>query len=160
MATVKETKVNEIINELGFEPLEGKCIVVKFAPPNLSAKLIDFFIGDFFVLQLCKNEVVLVPFSKMTIKMEAKLEKEPALVISKTSIKSVEIQEDGLNYSITITTDTDQITLTAQQKEVNFLRSSGGLTAESMQMGILPDKNWHADNLDGVLIDLKNISEA
>lgn len=32
----KEKKVNEIIREAGYDPEEGKAIVVKYAPGNLS----------------------------------------------------------------------------------------------------------------------------
>ena len=64
MAT--EKKVFEIIKEAGFEPIEDKGIVVKYAPENLSAKIANFFSMEFYVLQLCKDELVLVPFSTIT----------------------------------------------------------------------------------------------
>ena len=60
-------------------------------------------------MQLCKDEIVLVPFSTMT----ATLKKEVTLQIPYASIKSVEVTEDLLNYQIAITTDTDTIRLTA-----------------------------------------------
>lgn len=156
---VTEININEIISELGFEPLEGKCIVVKFEPANLSAKLIDFFVGDFYVLQICKDDIILVPFSKLTMEMKIKLEKEAALVTPKASIKSVEVEESGFNYRIVITTDTDKITLTVQQKEISSIRSSGGLASEFTKLGLLK-KNWHSENLDGVLSDLKLIQNS
>ena len=48
MAT--EKKVFEIIKEAGFEPIEDKGIVVKYAPENLSAKIANFFSMEFYVL--------------------------------------------------------------------------------------------------------------
>ena len=42
MAT--EKKVFEIIKEAGFEPIEDKGIVVKYAPENLSAKIATKYI--------------------------------------------------------------------------------------------------------------------
>ena len=41
MAT--EKKVFEIIKEAGFDPIEDKGIVVKYAPENLSDKIAKFF---------------------------------------------------------------------------------------------------------------------
>ena len=121
MAT--EKKVFEIIKEAGFEPIEDKGIVVKYAPENLSAKIANFFSMEFYVLQLCKDELVLVPFSTIT----AGLKKEVTLQIPYSTIKSVAVTENMLNYQIAITNDTDTIRLTAQQKELSALRSTGTL---------------------------------
>ena len=54
----KETKVWKILKEAGFEPIEDLTIIVKYAPANLSAKITDFFHMDFYVFQLCKDEIV------------------------------------------------------------------------------------------------------
>ena len=91
MAT--EKKVFEIIKEAGFEPIEDKGIVVKYAPENLSAKIANFFSMEFYVLQLCKDELVLVPFSTIT----AGLKKEVTLQIPYSTIKSVAVTEDSDN---------------------------------------------------------------
>lgn len=80
MAT--EKKVFEIIKEAGFEPIEDKGIVVKYAPENLSAKIANFFSMEFYVLQLCKDELVLVPFSTIT----AGLKKEVNSIIILLSV--------------------------------------------------------------------------
>lgn len=148
MAT--EKKVFEIIKEAGFEPIEDKGIVVKYAPENLSAKIANFFSMEFYVLQLCKDELVLVPFSTIT----SGLKKEVTLQIPYSTIKSVEVTEDMLNYQIAITTDTDTIRLTTQQKELSGFRSTGMLAfySEGLKMS-----NWHKENLDGTLETLKNI---
>lgn len=39
MAT--EKKVYKVINEAGLKALENKCIIVKYAPHNLSAKILE-----------------------------------------------------------------------------------------------------------------------
>lgn len=150
MAT--EKKVFEIIKEAGFEPIEDKGIVVKYAPENLSAKIANFFSMEFYVLQLCKDELVLVPFSTIT----AGLKKEVTLQIPYSTIKSVAVTEDMLNYQIAITTDTDTIRLTAQQKELSDFRSTGMLAFynDGLKMS-----NWHKENLDGTLEALKNIGK-
>ena len=41
MAT--ERKILEILREAGFDPIEDRGIVVKYAPENLSARLAQFF---------------------------------------------------------------------------------------------------------------------
>lgn len=145
-----EKKVYEIIKEVGFDPIEDRGIIVKYAPENLSAKIANFFSMEFYVLQLCKDELVLVPFSTIT----AGLKKEVTLQIPYSKIKSVTITEDVLNYQITITTDTDAIRLTTQQKELSDFRSTGILALDGEGLKL---SNWHKDNLDGTLEALKNI---
>ena len=81
-----EKKVWEIIRDTGFDPLEDRGIIVKYAPENLSGKIADFFSMEFYVLQLCREELVLVPFSTLT----AGLKKEVTLQIPYADIRSVE----------------------------------------------------------------------
>lgn len=144
-----EKTVWKIIQKAGFDPIEDMGIIVKYAPENLSAKIASFFSMEFYVLQLCKAELVMVPFSAM-----ATLKKEIALQIPYSSIKSVEIAEDLMNYLITIKTDTDTLRLTTQQKELSDLRSSGSLAVYSEGLKI---SNWHKENLDRTLEQLKSI---
>lgn len=150
MAT--EKKVFEIVKEAGFEPIEDRGIIVKYAPENLSAKIAGFFSMEFYVLQLCVDELVLIPFSTMT----AGLKKEVTLQIPYSAIKSVEITEDMLNYQIAIVTDTDTIRLTAQQKELSDFRSTGMLAfySEGLKMS-----NWHKENLDATIEKLKSLGQ-
>lgn len=68
-----------------------------------------------------------------------------------SEIMDVEIKEAALNYYITIRTEKDVITLSAQQKELSALRSSG------MLGGSLTEGNWHSENLDGTLQMLQKI---
>lgn len=150
MAT--EKKVFEIVKEAGFDPIEDRGIIVKYAPENLSAKIAGFFSMEFYVLQLCVDELVLIPFSTMT----AGLKKEVTLQIPYSAIKSVEITEDMLNYQIAIVTDTDTIRLTAQQKELSDFRSTGMLAfySEGLKMS-----NWHKENLDATIEKLKSLGQ-
>lgn len=147
-----EKKVYEIIKDAGFKPIEDKGIVVKYAPENLSAKIANFFSMEFYVLQLCKDELVLVPFSTIT----AGLKKEVTLQLPYSAIKSVTVNEDMLNYQIVITTETDTIRLTAQQKELSGFRSAGMLAfySDGLKMS-----NWHQENLDSTLYMLKNLTK-
>lgn len=147
MAT--EKKVWEIIENAGYKPLKSRGIIVKYAPQNLSEKIAKFFNMDFYVLQLCEDEIILIPFNQI-----ASLKKEIVLQIPYSTIKSVEITEDILNYVIAIKTNTDLIRLTAQQKELSDLRSSGSLAIESMGLNL---KNWHKDNLNATLETLRNL---
>ncbi len=148
-----EKKVLDIIKEAGFEPLEDKGIVVKYAPENLSERIADFFSMEFYVLQLCREELVLVPFSRIT----AGLKREVALQIPYSRIRSVDVAEDMLNKQIAITTDTDVIRLTAQQKELSEFRSTGMLAFYSNGLKMA---NWHQENLDGTLEALKGLGKS
>ena len=116
-----EKKVFNIIKEAGFEPIEDKGIIVKYAPENLSAKIAQFFSLEYYVLQLCKSELIFLPFSTIT----AGLKREIALQLPYSTIQTVSVKEDLLNYLISITTDTDTITLSTQQKELSDFRSAG-----------------------------------
>ena len=152
MFTTTEKRVMDIVKSAGFEPIADKGIIVKYAPENLSAKIAQFFSMEFYVLQLCKDEVVLIPFSTVS----GVLKKEVTLQIPYSSIKSVEIVEDLLNYQIVLTTDTDSIRLTAQQKELSDFRSSRTLSLYSKRIKI---SSWHKENLDATLETLRNINK-
>ena len=146
----KEAKVWEIIREAGFEPIENKSIIVSYAPANLSDAIVRFLgvSTEFFVLQICRDELVLVPLGRL----DWGLKKDAALVIPFSEIMDVEIKEAALNYHITIRTEKDVITLSAQQKELSALRSSG------MLGGSLTEGNWHSENLDSTLQMLQEIA--
>ena len=140
--------------------MEGRAIIVTYAPANLSEKITRFFSNEFFVLQMCENSLVLVPFSKMTLA----LKKEVALEIPYESIRKVEVREDMLNYRIELDTGDGMIALSAQQKELSEFRSSGtlaasmsGLNTGAAASGFLKVENWHRANLDIVLEELKKL---
>mgnify|MGYP007098957053 CR=1 FL=1 len=59
----REEKVWEYAIEAGYTPLEDRCIIVKGAAGNLSDKIVRFFSAcDVAVLQMCENELILLPF--------------------------------------------------------------------------------------------------
>lgn len=143
-----------VLAELGLEPLDDRAIVVKFAPENLSAKIARFFSMEFYVLQLCTDKLVLLPFSQLTLA----LKREVALEIPYSEIQSVSINEDGLNYRVTITTLGDTIRLTAQQKELMGFRTSAMLSWDGIKFIYGSDDTWHGRNLDATLADLAKLA--
>lgn len=147
-----EQRIRDILIDAGFEPIEDRGIVVKFAPANLSAAIANFFSMEFYVLQMCRDELVLIPFSQLT----GALEKSVTLEIPYASIRSVEVSEELLNDRITITTDTDVIAFTAQQKELSGWRTSSVL---SWYMDGLKISSWHAENMDGTLKALQSLGQ-
>ena len=147
-----EQRIRDILIDAGFEPIEDRGIVVKFAPANLSAAIANFFSMEFYVLQMCRDELVLIPFSQLT----GTLEKSVTLEIPYASIRSVEVLEELLNDRITITTDTDVIAFTAQQKELSGWRTSSVL---SWYMDGLKISSWHAENMDGTLKALQSLGQ-
>ena len=146
-----EKKVWQFAEEAGFQPLENRCIVVKYAPDNLSGKIAAFFNNEFYVMQLCEREMILLPFDPAW----TSLRKDVSLVLPYSDIRSVELKDDMLNTVIVIRTGDDEIRLTAQQKELSDLRISG-LYATQYAGGF---KNWHKENLDGTLETLKGLGQ-
>lgn len=147
-----EQRVRDILVNAGFEPVEDRGIIVKFAPANLSAAIANFFSMEFYVLQMCRDELVLIPFSQLT----GALEKSVTLEIPYTAIRSVEVSEEMLNDRVTITTGTDVIAFTAQQKELSGWRTSSVL---SWYMDGLKISSWHAENMDGTLKALRALGQ-
>ena len=140
-------EVKKFIQEAGYEPLENRCIIVKYAPANLSEQFAAFFSLEFYVLQMCEHEIVLLPFNTTW----GNLRKDVSLVLPYGDIQSVELKDDMLNTVITIRTGSDAIRLTTQQAELSDLRSSG--IYASIYSGFF--KNWHKENLDGTLEALR-----
>lgn len=147
----KEIKILENMKELGFQPVNNTAILVKYDAPNLSAKIVDFFNFEYYVLQICETELVLIPFSKMT----GLLKKEVTLDIPLVTISSVEVETKGLDYKITIRSQEGDIQLTTQQKELADFRISSSYANDSF-LG-LGSKNWHKENLENTLSKLKEI---
>ena len=136
-------EVKKFIQEAGYEPLEDRCIIVKYAPANLSEQLAAFFNSEFYVLQMCEHEIVLLPFNTTW----GNLRKDVSLVLPYEDIQSVELDDTMFNTVITIRTGSDTIRLTTQQKELSDLRSSG--IYSTIYAGCF--ENWHKKNLDGTL---------
>lgn len=147
----RDEKIWEYTRQAGYTPLEDRCIIVKYAPENLSAKITAFFNNEFYALQLCEQEVILLPFDPNW----TSLRKDVSLVLPYEEIRSVELKDDLLNTVIVIRTDSDEIRLTAQQKELSDLRHSGAY-ATQYAGGF---KNWHKENLTDTLKALTELNE-
>lgn len=146
----REKKIKRKLEEAGFTPLEDRAIVVKYTTHNLSAAIANFFSFDYYVLQLCEQELVLLPFSEITL---APIKKDAVLTIRTESVKKVEVKEAGFNFDIIIEMDDSTLTLTTQQKELSDIRSSGVLAIDWTK------GNWHKENLEGTLEALKKLSK-
>ncbi|MCI9192757.1 MAG: hypothetical protein HFE92_05070 [Acutalibacter muris] len=136
-------EVQKFTQEAGYKPLENRCIIVKYAPENLSEQFAAFFNSEFYVLQMCEHEIVLLPFNTRW----GNLCKDVSLVLPYGDIQSVELRDNLLNTVITIRTGSDTIRLTTQQAELSDLRSSG--VYATIYAGFF--KNWHKENLEGTL---------
>lgn len=158
MAT--EKIVNEILKDAGYTPREGRAIIVTYAPSNLSEKITRFFSNEFFVLQMCEDSLVLLPFGRMSFM----LKKDVALEIPYDRIHRVEVREDMLNYRIELDTEDGLLSLSTQQKELSEFRTSGtlsvgmsGFGSGILGAGALKIENWHRTNLDATLEELKTL---
>jgi hypothetical protein len=144
-------EVQKFIQEAGYQPLEDRCIIVKYAPANLSEQVTAFFKAEFYVLQMCEHEIVLLPFNRAW----HYLHKDVSLVLPYGDIQSVELEDVKFNTVITIRTGSDTIRLTTQQAALSDLRSSG--VYATMYAGSF--KNWHKENLDGTLKALTELGK-
>lgn len=146
----REERVWEYAIGAGYEPLEDRCIIVKGAAENLSDKIVRFFHKcDVAALQMCENEIILLPFDPYL----ATLEKDVSLVVPYSEIESVKLADDLLNVIIDIETNTGSVRLTTQQKELSDIRLSG-IYASQYAGGY---KNWHAENVDATLKALSEL---
>lgn len=146
----REEKVWEYAMDAGFTPLEDRCIIVKGAAGDLSEKIVRFFeTWDMAVLQMCENELILLPFESFW----GTLERDVSLVIPYADIESVKLFDDLLNVVIDIETSTGGVRLTTQQKELSDLRLSG-IYATQYASGY---KNWHAENVKPTLQALSEL---
>lgn len=150
----EEKTAYRFLKESGLEPIEHMAIVVKYAPENddFGSKVKNFFSSDFYALQMCKDELVLM---RVLVSAVCTLEKKIALRLPYSSVRSVEVTDIGMSYRITIVTDTDTICLLAQIKELSELRSSGVCAG---LMGI--PGTWYKNHLDGTLQMLKSLQAA
>ena len=136
-------EVRRFTQEAGYQPLADRCIIVKYAPKNLSEQIPAFFKAEFYALQMCEHEIVLLPFNRAW----HYLRKDVSLVLPYGDIQSVELEDVKFNTVITIRTRSDTIRLTAQQAALSGLRCSGRYAV--LYAGSL--RNWHKENLDGTL---------
>ena len=146
----REEKVWEYATEAGYTPLEDRCIIVKGAAGDLSDKIVQFFnLCDVAVLQMCENELILLPFDPNW----ATLKRDVSLVVPYSEIKSMKLADDLLNMIIDIETNNGSIRLTTQQKELSDIRLSG-LYASQYAGG---HKNLHAENVEATLEALSGL---
>ena len=146
----REEKVWEYVANAGFTPLEDRCIIVKGAAGDLSEKIVRFFeTWDVAVLQMCENELVLLPFESLW----GTLERDVSLVVPYADIESAKLIDDLLNVVIDIETCTGGVRLTTQQKGLSDLRISG-IYATQYAGGY---KNWHAENVQPTLEALSEL---
>lgn len=146
----REEKVWKYAIEAGYTPLEGRCIIVKGAAGDLSEKIVRFFSAcDVAVLQMCENEMILLPFDPYW----ATLGRDVSLVVPYSEIESVKLVDDLLNVIIDIETNSGGVRLTTQQKELSDIRLSG-IYASQYADGY---KNWHAENVDTTLKALSEL---
>ena len=144
--TLDETGRKYLV-EIGLEPIGNRAILVEYAPnDNLGDKLAHFFSSEPYILQMCKNELVLIPMHMRVVAGTVayySLENKVALQLSYSSVQSVEITEKGTNYMVSITTDTDTICLLSPKKGVSAFMGATG--------------RWHMNNMDDTLQMLLNI---
>ena len=159
MANTK--RMNEILAKIGYEPEEGKMIVVSYAPENLSDRIVKllgsiFWTNNFYALAFCKESIVLLPFSSYwaDVKKEAVLKKEGVLELPYSFIREVNVSETGLSYRIDIQLEDEVISLTAEQAELSLLRGSGMYSLEDWTFV----NSWHKNNLKGTLKALEEIA--
>lgn len=98
---------------------------------------------------MCENELILLPFDPYW----ATLEKDVSLVVPYSEIESVKLVTDLLNVIIDIETNTGNVRLTTQQKELSDIRLSG-IYASQYAGGY---KNWHAENVEATLEALSEL---
>lgn len=120
---------------------------------DLSEKIVRFFkTWDVTVLQMCENELILLPFESFW----GTLERDVSLVVPYADIESVELTDDLLNVIIDIETSGGSVRLTTQQKGLSDIRLSG-IYASQYAGGY---KNWHAENVDATLKALSELGSA
>ena len=89
-----ENKIKEYAQQAGYQPLEGRCILIRPAPDNLSEKIFSFFKSfmecDMCVLQMCGNELIFLPFHRAW----GSLRKDVSLVLPYGEIQSVALEDD------------------------------------------------------------------
>lgn len=162
----KEKSIYKIMEENGYAPIENRGIIVKYAPNNsLVSKFTNFFTLEYYVLQLCKDELVMIPIKPLNM---GGVKEKIVLQLPYSAIQSVKVSEHKMNYEVVIVTDTDTISLVVQKEEWSEFRSSGSLATGLgfMNVGILgaatsdfKSMNWHGRNVNDTLSVLQNLKK-
>lgn len=151
---MKEKKVEDFFMEAGFDAVENECILVQYAPKNLSDAVKKIFCNKFLVLQVCRDSLVIANIIADGLWALA-LGEEDILKIPFSEIKNIDLEESGFNYHLTIETGQDSLRFSIQQGELSNWRSSGMVTTP---FGLDKD-NWHKHNLDRTLDALKELKK-
>lgn len=156
----KEKDIYDFMVELGLEPIKNRAIVVKYAPKNLSARVADFFVGEYFILQLCQQEVAFIPVSTWNLNLKKEDVRENGLLTIKNEhIQKLSVEDSGFNTLVSIDTEEQMIQLNIQQKELSDFRSSGIIGYEASTSGAAY-KNWHKENFESTMTDLQALAVA
>ena len=108
-------RITEVLQQIGYEPQEGKTIVVSYAPENLSDAIRKIFIlNNFYALSFCKEQLVLIPYRHFW----ADVKKEVTLELPYSSVVGVEVRETGINYRIDIKLEDEVIALSDRKSVV------------------------------------------
>ncbi|MGL4694545.1 hypothetical protein [Enterococcus larvae] len=154
----KEKDIYNFMVELGLEPIKNRAIVVKYAPKNLSAQVADFFTGEYFILQLCREEIAFIPVSSWSLNLKKKdVQTNGLLTIKNEHIRTLLMEDSGFNTIVSIDTDEQMIRLNIQQKELSGFRSSGAIGYETNFWGTTY-KNWHKENYEETLADIQTLA--
>ena len=146
----REEKVWEYAMDAGFTPLEDPVHHHQGRGGRPDEERSSAFSETWMaVLQMCENELILLPFESFW----GTLERDVSLVIPYADIESVKLIDDLLNVVIDIETTTGGVRLTTQQKELSDLRLSG-IYATQYAGGY---KNWHAENVQSTLQALSEL---
>lgn len=151
---MKEKKVEDFFRETGKDAIENECILVRYAPKNLSDAVIKFFWNKWLVLQVCKDSLVIAYIVADGL-WALDLGEENMLEIPFSEIKNIELEESGFNYHLTIETGQDSLRFSIEQAELSNWRSSGMVATP---FGLDKD-NWHKHNLDRTLDALKELKK-
>lgn len=139
----------EKIEDMGYTPKQGRTILVKYFSESLSKQAIDFVWSYYYVLQICEEDILLLPLSNWDSVMKQEVHRSIAF----SDIENITVEPHVMNYNIRIETKDDVITLTTQQKELSGVRFSSLIALINEPSWGL--KNWHADNLDATLNELR-----
>lgn len=152
MFMLKEKKIEDFFREAGFDAVENECILVRYAPENLSDAVVKFFWNKWLVLQVCKDSLVFADMKADGLWALA-LDKEDILEIPFSEIRKIDLEEAGFNYHLTIETEQDSLRFSIQQGELSNWRSTGMITTT---WG-LDKNNWHKHNMDRTLAVFKEL---
>lgn len=145
------SKVMEAVLKVGYKPKERRAIVVKYQGDNVVESVVKTVFPSFYVLQICEDEILLLPFSNWDQMLKAKVH----IAIPYKDIVNIDVESSMLNYNIEIKTKDEDIKLNTQKSELSGLRLSGLLAC--INDSFFGNRNWHGEDLDDTLEELKAI---